>query len=67
MRLPLIAVIVCAIVHASDVEFKAAVYEHKFVLWENQTDVPTRQEALNIAMQNMDVYEEQIVNAKRQV
>ena len=47
--------------------FKAAVYEHAFVGLKNRTYVPTRQEALDIVMTNMDVYEQQIQTAKSKV
>ncbi|XP_028404486.1 pantetheinase-like [Dendronephthya gigantea] len=49
----------------SDTEFIAAVYEHAFVnQLKNKTDVSTRREALRIVMDNMDVYEKQILEAK---
>ena len=47
--------------------FKAAVYEHAFVGLESKTYVPTRKEALQIAMKNIDVYGQQIKKAKSEV
>ena len=70
MRLLLLTAffILCRVtVHASGSVFKAAVYEHAFVGLKNSTYVPTRKEALQIVMKNMDVYEQQIENAKLEV
>jgi hypothetical protein len=67
MKLLLTTFFVWCVVDASDPEFIAAVYEHAFLSLKNKTDVPTRQEALGIVMDNMNVYEQQILDAKAQV
>jgi hypothetical protein len=68
MRFFLTSFFLSCIIHASDPwQFKAAVYEHVFLSLENKTDVPTRQEALRIVMDNMNIYEKQILDAKAQV
>ena len=59
--------VVPQVVRASDSEFTAAVYEHPFPSLKNKTNIPSRQEALGIVMDNMNVYEQQIRNAKRKV
>lgn len=55
------------VVRASDSEFIAAVYEHPFTSLKNKSNIPTRQEALSIVMDNMDIYEQQIISAKEKV
>lgn len=52
---------------ASSAEFVAAVYEHAFVIVENRTVVLPKKEAVGIVMQNMDVYEAQMIKAAEQV
>ena len=54
-------------IHASGSVFKAAVYEHAFIGLQDNTYVPTRQEALHIVMKNLDVYGQQIAIAKSEV
>lgn len=66
MKLLLTTFFVWCVADASDPEFIAAVYEHAFLSLKNKTDVPTRQEALGIVMDNMNVYEQQILDAKAQ-
>lgn len=68
--LQMIMCLLCLVVpfSTSDSEFMAAVYEHAFVSQlKNKTDVPTKQEALRIVMDNMDVYEKRILDAKSKV
>ena len=67
MRLLLSTFFVSCVTHASALVFNAAVYEHVFSSLNNKTAVPTRQEALRIVMDNMNVYEQQILDAKAQV
>ena len=59
--------VVPQMVRASDSEFIAAVYEHPFSSLKNKTNIPTKQEALSIVMDNMNLYEQQIIRAKEKV
>ena len=67
MKLILATLFVLCIIHATVSEFTGAVYEHVFVSLKNKTEVPAREEALRIVMDNMNVYEQQILIAKAQV
>lgn len=66
-----IVLCICSVIHdaklSSDSEFIGAVCEHVFFTLENRTKIPTRQEALDVVMANMNVYEQQILEAKTQV
>ena len=67
MKLILGILFVLCFIDATVSEFTGAVYEHVFISLKNRTEVPTREEALRIVMDNMNVYEQQILIAKAQV